>query len=117
MKWLMGEIILFIIVLTSGMLNGGFAMNTKGKVDLGLEKRGIRVYVQKPILHINPLLYVQSRKSTKAIYDHCKGLDMNQARMKNPVAFVRVQEKVKTTSIVDIFRGPTGNTIMQYVCR
>jgi hypothetical protein len=32
-----------------------------------------------------------------------KELDVNQVRMKNPVAFVRVQEKVKTTSIVDIF--------------
>jgi hypothetical protein len=32
-----------------------------------------------------------------------KELDVNQARMKNPVAFVRVQEKVKTTSTVNIF--------------
>jgi hypothetical protein len=32
-----------------------------------------------------------------------KEQDVNQARMKNPVAFVRVQEKAKTTSTVDIF--------------
>jgi hypothetical protein len=32
-----------------------------------------------------------------------KELDVNQARMKNPVRFVRVQETVKTTSTVDIF--------------
>jgi hypothetical protein len=32
-----------------------------------------------------------------------KELDVNQARMKNPVAFVRVQEKAKTTSTVDMF--------------
>ena len=32
-----------------------------------------------------------------------KELDVNQARMKNPVAFVRAQENVKTTSTVDIF--------------
>jgi hypothetical protein len=32
-----------------------------------------------------------------------KEVDVNQARMKNPVAFVRVQEKVKTISTVDIF--------------
>jgi hypothetical protein len=32
-----------------------------------------------------------------------KEQDVNLARMKNPVAFVRVQEKVKTTSTVDMF--------------
>ena len=42
-------------------------------------------------------------KALKPYVTIVKELDVNQARMKNPVAFVRAQEKVKTTSTVDIF--------------
>jgi hypothetical protein len=45
-----------------------------------------------------------------------KELDVNQARMKNPVAFVRVQEKAKTTSTVDMFIYFQGPNRVNAIC-